>query len=65
MYFRLRSLRTGHQWDSGPIAAAAYLASGGVQIVRTRPTRGRMKPLRDLAGNPTRPRPRVPEEGNQ
>lgn len=65
MYVRLRSLTTGHQWDACETAAKAYLATGGCEITRdprpgSHPTP--MKPLRDLAGQPTRPRPRTNKE---
>jgi hypothetical protein len=62
-YLRLRSLRTGHQWDACEIAARAYLASGGVEIVARHPPRQApsprpAKPFRDLAGKPAKPRSR-------
>ncbi|HEX6686691.1 MAG TPA: hypothetical protein VF062_28215 [Candidatus Limnocylindrales bacterium] len=64
-YLRLRSLRTGHQWDASAIAARAYLATGGVQIVTRYPPRRAAhprpaKPLRDLAGKPASPHHRRP-----
>jgi len=64
-YVRLRSLTTGHQWDACETAARAYLACGRVEIVARRSPHVAAsprpaKPLRDLAGNPARPRPRPP-----
>jgi hypothetical protein len=60
-YLRLRSTRTGHQWDASLPAAAAYLASGGVEIVGRRPPRTAARPrpakhLTDLTGRPATPR---------
>jgi hypothetical protein len=62
-YLRLRSLTTGHQWDACETAAAAYLATGGVEIVSRYPPRTASRPrsakhLRTLAGLPARPRRR-------
>lgn len=62
-YVRLRSTRTGHQWDASEPAAAAYLATGGAEVVtRHQPRDGSRphpaKPLTDLAGRPARPRHR-------
>ena len=62
VYVRLRDLTTGHRWDSCLEAAAAYLATGGVEIVTryppyeaSRPLR-RSKHFRGLDGRPARPR---------
>jgi hypothetical protein len=67
-YVRLRCLTTGHQWDACEASAAAYLATGGCEIARPPREASRplpMKPARDLAGRPAKPRPQHTKESAQ
>lgn len=61
-YVRLRCLTTRSQWDASEAAAAAYLATGGCEVVRDAVPRSRPLPMKAHRNLARLPNPRPPHQ---